>query len=471
MSFQIRRLISVGCLFAILALAMLGTTGAGAVLVLRITQTPGFGSCGLVQGTTSGVAPADYYVAMLIYVPGSGFWSKPYCEPRYILINPDGSWSASMCSGGIDNMATMVEAYLFPKTSYPAGYPQCVLGAGCVPESLVSASVASDRVLRSGQRKFRWSGYDWLVKTSGVGLVGPGSNYFSDSTDNAWVDANGRLHLKIANRSGVWYCAEVSTDARIGYGTYRFYCDSRVDNMDPNVVLGLFTWSDFSCSYAHREIDIEFSKWSDPANSNNAQFLIQPYDVSGNMHRFVMTSAATSTHSFTWRPNDCAFVSVEGHCAVPNQCTAVDSWTFPRPQDVPPSSDERLHLNLWLNNGLAPANGQEAEVVLSGFEFEPWRDPARPIYGINNRTADYGLIAGISSTATFRLWGRVLLKDCGGISINDGSTDNTGSVKLIRVIEPGNTFGLSDFVQAEGLLTPGSPTLLDAVTGRVTGIR
>src|SRR4051812_19512341 len=116
-----------------------------------------------------------------------------------------------------------------------------------------------------------FSGYSWVVKASS-GKVGPGPNYFSSSANNVWVDNLGRLHLRITKQGSRWFCAEVVSQASFGYGTYRWYLDSPVDNLDPNVVLGLFTWSDLP-DYANREIDIEFSRWG-AARNLNAQFVV-----------------------------------------------------------------------------------------------------------------------------------------------------------------------------------------------------
>src|SRR5258708_3441244 len=131
-----------------------------------------------------------------------------------------------------------------------------------------SAHIAqSDQNSRAGRestprpevRRLRFSGYDWTVKSSD-GRVGPGPNYFSDSNDNVLVDAQGRLHLLITQPNGRWYCAEVISIRSFGYGTYRFYLDTNLDNLDPQIVLGMFTWND-APAYNHREIDIEVSRW------------------------------------------------------------------------------------------------------------------------------------------------------------------------------------------------------------------
>ena len=41
------------------------------------------------------------------------------------------------------------------------------------------------------------------------------------------------------------------------------------------------------------------------------------------------------------------------------------------PGPVPRAGDERVHLNLWLTNGLAPASGAPTEIVLSSFIYTP----------------------------------------------------------------------------------------------------
>src|SRR5262245_430753 len=53
-----------------------------------------------------------------------------------------------------------------------------------------------------------WSGIPWHV-TSGMG-INPGPNNWSRA--NAFVDANGDLHLAITKVNGTWYCGEVWTD-------------------------------------------------------------------------------------------------------------------------------------------------------------------------------------------------------------------------------------------------------------------
>jgi hypothetical protein len=114
--------------------------------------------------------------------------------------------------------------------------------------------------------------------------VGPGHNSFSGNSKNVWVDGQDRLHLAITHRRRIWWASEILSRASLGSGTYTFTLDSRVDRFDPNVVVGLFTWSDRPI-YHHQEIDVELTRWGDPT-MRNSQFLVQPYQHDGNLHRF-----------------------------------------------------------------------------------------------------------------------------------------------------------------------------------------
>jgi hypothetical protein len=217
-------------------------------------------------------------------------------------------------------------------------------------------------------RTLQFSGYDWAVKTSRGRRVGPGNNSFSDSEKDVWVDDQGRLHLRISHEDGRWHCAEVISKRTFGYGTYRFYLDGVVDNLDANVVLGLFTWSD-EPAYAHREIDIEISRWGQPAAERNAQFVIQPYTRPQNIVRFaVPPGIVTSTHCFEWRPDRVVCQSIKGQSAIPPETgSVIHQRTFT--QGIPKAGGENARMNLWLTNGRAPREGKEVEVVIARFEF------------------------------------------------------------------------------------------------------
>jgi len=211
-------------------------------------------------------------------------------------------------------------------------------------------------------RTVEFSGYTWQVKSSDD-AVGPGPNYFSDSADNVWVDDRGQLHLRITYSDGRWYCAEVINTQSLGFGRYSFALGSPVSQFDPDVVLGLFTWSD-DPAFNNREIDIEFSRWANPRNRTNAQFVVQPYQRAGHRRRISLRSLVSSTHSFDWRRTAVSFASTS---AVPS------TWTY-ADLDVPEPGSENVRMNLWLYRGASPLNDQSVEVVVKSFKFKPARD-------------------------------------------------------------------------------------------------
>jgi hypothetical protein len=222
----------------------------------------------------------------------------------------------------------------------------------------VSGSPA-DASHRPSVRTVEFSGYTWQVKSS-AGVVGPGPNNFSDSTANVWVDSAGRLHLKLTYSKGRWYCAEVVNTQSLGRGRYSFELDSAVDALDPNVVLGLFTWSD-DPAYNNRELDIEFSRWGNAAEPTNGQYVVQPYDGSGNLQRVTQPPLSASTHSFDWQASAVTFTS----------STATPSpWTYAGP-DVPQPGSEHARMNLWLFRGTPPGSGRSVEVIVRRFSFTP----------------------------------------------------------------------------------------------------
>jgi hypothetical protein len=352
-----------------LGLAVAAGCSAGATPSIEITNVPPFGSFANLGGRVSDALPAACRVAVFIYVPSAGWWSKPYCDPALTVLQPDGSWSADITTGGADEFATRITALLVG-TNYAE---PCVMGLPALPASVTTQALAAATVERVNPdiRWIRFSGYDWWVKDS-PGLVGPGPNYFSDSTENVWLDGGGRLHLRITNRSNQWQCAEVVTKRAFGYGSYRFELDSIVNDINPSVVLGLFTWSD-DPAYTHREIDVECGRWADPGDVNNAQYVVQPWDWPNHLARYAVPAGLShSTHSFTWESNRISYQAVRGaYSPDPAPTNLISAWIFNRAADVPQAGDENVRINLWLINGNEPTNHSEVEFVVKSFQFVP----------------------------------------------------------------------------------------------------
>ncbi|MBZ0310169.1 MAG: DUF11 domain-containing protein [Anaerolineae bacterium] len=218
-----------------------------------------------------------------------------------------------------------------------------------------------------GTRVVYFANQSWYVK-AGTNM-GPANNNWSDSSESVWVDAQGRLHLKIRKIGDTWWCAEVFTMMTYGYGTYQFFVDSDLNAVDQNIVLGLFLYQD-----DQNELDVEVSRWGVPADPN-AQFVIQPYYVANHRERFFLNNSGPTVHEMVWKPDSVLFTSFQGSSPVGSP--VIHTWEHAH-TDIPQQErDLRLHFNLWLlNPPQMPANEQAFEVILSTMKFAPL--PATP---------------------------------------------------------------------------------------------
>ena len=108
----------------------------------------------------------------------------------------------------------------------------------------------------TAERTILFSGRTWAVKSSSGGKVGPGPNYFSNSPESVWVDGEGFLHMKVRKINGAWNSAEIALTQSLGYGRYVLYTASRIDLLDKNLVLGMFTYDYTAPEVSYRELDI-----------------------------------------------------------------------------------------------------------------------------------------------------------------------------------------------------------------------
>ena len=336
---------------------------------IRFDEIPPCGSDNLLKGAVVGVNPDDYRLGVYLFV--DDWWPKPSFASHWTDLNTDGSWQCDISISPSDLNATEVMAFLVPKdeiSEWPVDFNNPV-GLPALPGEAFRFPSAGFFRPSCFCNEIKFADCNWLVKDSHDREVNPGHNFFDCS--NVWVDDQNNLHLKITKEDGQWRCAEVFTKDSLGDGFYTFTIASDLSSLDPNVVLGLFTWDEFAPHYANREMDIEISRWGDPAN-DNAQYIIQPADALGNLHTFNIEPCdlTATTHTLDWGVDGAAFESFYGPLRPSDGSNLISSWIYSG-TSVPLPGNENIRLNLWLPTGLATSDGNQVEVVITDFDFVP----------------------------------------------------------------------------------------------------
>ena len=226
--------------------------------------------------------------------------------------------------------------------------------------ALILATITAACHAHAEPRTLAFAGREWTVRS---GSGGPGPNPWSDSPESVWVDEKG-LHLKIRQIDGVWHCAEVVSAQPTCHGVHRFRISGQTGSLDKNVVASPFLYRDDV-----REVDIEFSRWG-RERGPDTQYVVQPFQTRGNIHRFTSFPETETTHCIDWQPDSIRFSSFPGHGRKPAGKEAV-KWTY-KGKDIPREDDGlRIHINLWLVRGMPPSDGKEAEFVVKEADLPP----------------------------------------------------------------------------------------------------
>jgi hypothetical protein len=229
------------------------------------------------------------------------------------------------------------------------------------------ASIATVASLKVQAQTINWQGYTWKIK-SGTGL-GPGPNKWNPT--NCFVDANGSLHMVItpdASSPNGWDCAELYTTNALGFGTYQWQIETPIDSFDPWVVLGLFPYLGPDGT---NEIDIEYSRWSHSSNSNGWWTIYPSAGSTIGQDAFKFSPGGTNTTSrFTWSSGGIQFWLMDGFQPVGTTTNVLSAWTYAPTKSLKdiPQTPMPLHINLWLFQGHAPANGQPVQVIIDSFK-------------------------------------------------------------------------------------------------------
>ena len=147
----------------------------------------------------------------MLFARSGVWWVQPLTVEPFTKVEPDSTWK-NRIHLGTEYAALLVEpGYRPPDTTEVLPRP----GGGVI--AVASVKGAGDFAHRP-KKILRFSGYEWDVRE--IPSDRGGANDYDAA--NAWTDAEGLLHLRLAQRDGRWTSAEVILTRPLGYGTYVF---------------------------------------------------------------------------------------------------------------------------------------------------------------------------------------------------------------------------------------------------------
>jgi hypothetical protein len=304
----------------------------------------------IIEGRVIGAGPGQLIV---LYAKNGPWWVQPLRTEPFTRLSENFSWTNST-HVGTDYAALIVEpGYL------PAETMNALPAVGGKVLAVASAKGGSSGP--SVTKTLIFSGYQWRLRDAPSNRGGM-NNY---SSNNAWTDSTGALHLRVAKVSGQWTCAEVSLTRTLGYGTYSFVVRD-ISHLEPSAVFTMFTWDYAGVDQNYREMDIEVTQWGDP-NNKNAQYVVKPFYVPENVVRFTLPPGVL-TFSFHWEPGRVSFSTVRGSGSG-TKSRPIAQYVFT--SGVPDHGIETVRMNLYFyRSGKAPLKNGD-EVIIEKFEYLP----------------------------------------------------------------------------------------------------
>jgi hypothetical protein len=111
---------------------------------LELTSVPAYGSNDYLKGIVHHPDSDQLRVAVYIRVHG-GWWTKPYWDSPATPISDDGSFAVNITTGGHDEQATEIAAFVIPAQYYPPG----LRGEPEIPSELAQKALARAHIARS----------------------------------------------------------------------------------------------------------------------------------------------------------------------------------------------------------------------------------------------------------------------------------------------------------------------------------
>jgi hypothetical protein len=237
---------------------------------------------------------------IVIYAHAGPWWVQPWPDHPFVPIKADSTWSTETHLG-FEYAALLVDPDYTPLPVMDVAPTQ----GGSV--ALVTIVKGAGPPQLAPTRSLKFSGYDWNVRMIANDKGGM-NNLFE--AENAWTDASGALHMQITKKTDRWSCAEIYLNRGLGYGTYSVTLRD-TSHIDPAAVFTMYTFEDSAGEQHYREMDVEVSRWGDPANKNNAQYVVQPFYIPGNLFAFTAPSG-TLTYVLRWESGHATFKTFRG---------------------------------------------------------------------------------------------------------------------------------------------------------------
>jgi hypothetical protein len=130
--------------------------------------------------------------------------------------------------------------------------------------------------------------------------------------------------------------------------------------LEPAVVFEMFTYDYASGGLHNREMNVEISRWGNPTNKN-AQYVVQPYYVAANVHRFNAPSGAL-TFSLHWERDRATFRTLRGS-------TKISEHVFTA--GVPTPGIESIRMAFYVYRQAVVKLQHPMEVVIERFTYTP----------------------------------------------------------------------------------------------------
>jgi hypothetical protein len=303
-----------------------------------------------IEGRVSGARPDQ---RLVIYARSSVWWVQPDPNDPYAEIRKDSTFSTKTHLG-TEYAALLVEANHQPPTTLENLPPE----GGTVVRLVV---VPGDPKAKPVRHTLQFAGYEWIVRAAPSDRGGP--NQFDPA--NAFTDAEGAVHLRIAGAPGRWTCTELTLTRSFGYGLYSFTVDD-ISTLDPAARFVIFTWDGPAITQYGREMAITIGRHGQRPE-DNGRYIIEPVDLPINRSNF-FAPAGVLTHQMRWEPDRATFRTFRGARAG-GDARPIAEHTFT--SGVPGAGNETIRFSLYVLQNHPTPMQKPAEVVVRRFTFEP----------------------------------------------------------------------------------------------------